>query len=52
MCSWQLCLVNAIKYFKTKAYNFNQIADMNIVIKANKMDCTLIIDGRKFLKRI
>ena len=38
MFSWYKFLENIISDFKNKGYNFNQIAEMNILTIANKLD--------------
>ena len=38
MCFWQTFLVDANKDFKNKGYDFHQIAEINIITLANKMD--------------
>ena len=38
MISWKKFLEKLIDAFKDKGYNFNHIAEMHIITKANKMD--------------
>ena len=38
MCFWQKFLENAIDDLKNKGYNFNHLAEINIITIVNKMD--------------
>ena len=38
MTSWQKFLVNVFKVFDFKGYNFNPLAEKNIITIANKLD--------------
>ena len=38
MCFWYKFLENLIRDFKDKGYNFNHIAEMDIITLSNKLD--------------
>ena len=38
MCYWHKLLQNVVKDFKDKGYNFNHIAEMNIITIVNELD--------------
>ena len=43
MLSWDNFIENVIKDFKNEGYNFNLIAEINIITKANKMDMSYVL---------